>query len=102
MSFTKPMKTSVHATTEQAIRSAKLPRYVVDRRILIDLDSTGEEAVWIWLVIPDEKNPTVKEMQRIFASIDAALKAAGVSMWAFVRYRGVREQRSLDRSKSRA
>src|SRR2546427_5885687 len=63
MRLTNPMKTNGHATAEQAIQTiqaARLPRYVVDRRCLIDLDSTGEEAIHIWLLVADKKRVTAR------------------------------------------
>jgi hypothetical protein len=88
--------------TERAIRAAKLPRYVVDRRYQMDIDSAGEEVVLIWLILTDDKRLTAREIYRNKDAIGEALQRAGVASWPHVYFRTVSEQRSFDRSKRRA
>ena len=104
MNFTRPMQTNAtgRAAAGTAIRMAKLPRYVVDRRWQMDLDPAGEAAISIWLIVADGKRLRPREIYHNRAAVRAALTAAGLSLWPFVFYRTFSEQRSFDRSRRRA
>lgn len=86
-------------TVDEALKEAHLPEYVVDKRVKLDLDSTGEQAVWIWVVLSDEKQDLPSEQAaKIRDSIRHALRHAGIELWTYVRFRTESEQSKLDKS----
>lgn len=84
------------ATIDNAVRKAKLPAFVLDRRWLVDVDSQGEEAIWLWLIVPEDKSLSPEEWLGIWDSVRQALAKAGIPLWAYVRYRTEQEQAEID------
>jgi hypothetical protein len=53
-------------------------------------DSTGDPAVWIWLMIADDEQPSsqkMRELSQFRREVQSAITAAGVSRWLHVRFR---------------
>lgn len=78
---------TVRATLEK-IRS-KLPGAVTDLRFEYGPDSTGEEAIWIWVEIPDDAPEEVwswDSRQGMRDAVRAEIEAAGLKPWVYVRF----------------
>jgi hypothetical protein len=53
-------------------------------------DSTGDPAVWVWLMIDDDVSPPaekIKELGRFRRGLVSAIMDAGLSHWPYVRFR---------------
>ncbi len=86
---------------DQALQGAELPEYAVGKRLRLDLDSTGERAVWIWVVLSDDKEDLPsEEVAEIRNSIRNALKGAGIDLWTYLRFRTESEQSKLDNNQA--
>ncbi len=82
---------------DEALKGAQFPEYVVDKRFRLDLDSTGEPAVWIWVVLSDDKTDLpFEQVAEIRDSIRSALKGAGIELLPYFRFRTESEQSKLD------
>jgi hypothetical protein len=81
-----------------AMRSVRFPDFVQTWDHEFGRDSTGEPAVWIWVVVDDDApddatfTTTTTRLQR---EIHRALDRAGLDRWPYVRFRTFSEQKSL-------
>jgi hypothetical protein len=81
------------------LRQMKLPETVVDLKHEFGIDSSGEPAVWIWVVLQDAVagRPTFfSETQEIRERIKSVLRREGVRRWPYIRFRTASEQQSLN------
>ena len=85
-----------------ALAAAPFPDYVVDRRILLDVDWAGEDAVWIYVILADDAPKLTTD--RAMSTRDIARRAleqTGISLQSYVRFRTRSEQAELDREEAR-
>ena len=86
---------------DQALQGAELPEYVLEKRFQMGVDTTGDRAVWIWVVLSDDKEDVPsEEVAQIRNSVRGALKGAGIDMWTYLRFRTESEQATLDNGKA--
>jgi hypothetical protein len=82
-----------------AMRAVHFPADVVETWYPeFGLDSSGDPAVWIWLVVDDAvaNDPTfTTTTTRLQREIHQSLERVGLNRWPYVRLRTVSEQRSL-------
>lgn len=74
--------------TLDALRES-LPAAVTDLRFEHGPDSTGDEAIWVWVEIPDDAPAEVwswSSRQEMRSKIRAAIEAAGLEPWVYVRF----------------
>jgi hypothetical protein len=74
------------------------PDSVVDLDYHIGRDSTGDPAVWIWVIIPDEvaESPRFFEITEELAQyFEVLLKHWDISFWPYIHFRTVSEQAEL-------
>jgi hypothetical protein len=74
---------------EAALNAVPWPSFVTGREWKLDIDSTGKEAIWIWVVVPDyedieQNRPAWTELR---GAIQETLLAKGVDLWPYVRAR---------------
>lgn len=72
---------------------------VSDILFQIEEDSTGEEALWIWVILKDEatKGDRFFEITRqIRSDLTRMLRAYGVELWPFIHFRSRSEQDEVD------
>lgn len=78
-----------------AVRSAleklrpQLAPAVTDVRFEHGPDSTGDEAIWVWVEIPDDAPEEVwawESRQKMRDMIRAAIEAAGLEPWVYIRF----------------
>ena len=53
-------------------------------------DSTGDPAVWVWLMIDDDVSPSaekIRELGYFSRDLQSAIIDAGLSRWPYVRFR---------------
>jgi hypothetical protein len=87
-------------TTEELDREAAIVRGILDKWRLpsnvhgVDFDfgedSTGDPAVWIWLTVEDESQPSPKSIEgltRFVTEVRSDLLRAGLRHWPYVRFR---------------
>lgn len=75
-------------TTLEKLRP-KLPNAVTDLRFEHGADSTGDEAIWVWVEIPDDASEEVwswESRQGMRDAIRAAIEAAGLEPWVYIRF----------------
>ena len=61
-------------------------------------DSTGDPAIWIWVVVKDEtaKQADFAELSsEVERSIREAIASSGISRWPYIRFRAISELRAL-------
>lgn len=79
---------------QEAIEKLKLelPKEVVDFEYEIGLDSTGDPALWIWLILEQSEDAWSRENRaELRERIDKTLRDVGVARWPYIRFRGVEE-----------
>ncbi len=82
---------NVSATIRTILKSLrpKLPDAVTDLRFEHGLDSTGDEAIWVWVEIPDDAPEKVwswDSREGMRNSIRSAIAEAGLEPWVYVRF----------------
>ena len=86
---------------EQVLAGIQRPNFVAEIRHTLDLDSEGEPAVRVWVVVQDD---TIRQaefdepLDRLRAAIVDALRKAGIQSWPFVHLREQAEQEELVRA----
>jgi hypothetical protein len=68
----------------------KRPSNVRDVSFEFGEDSTGDPAVWIWLTVDDELQPSnqsISGLNRFVTDVRSDLLRAGLSYWPYVRFR---------------
>jgi len=78
-----------------ALDNVDWPSFVKHREWQIDVDSTGEEALWIWVFVsdPEEIRAEASSSWRgLRQAIRKALTDNGVQLWPYVRARSENEQ----------
>jgi hypothetical protein len=69
----------------------------------IGTDSTGDPAVWIWIILPDssfEDASSSSEHKKLREWAANAVRASGVQHWPYVFFRSEAEQTELENSVS--
>jgi len=82
-------------TINQIVKKRPWPRAVKGFEVEFGLDSTGDPAVWIWLMVDDDISPSaekIAELGRFRRDLRARLVGAGLSRWPYVRFRAVQRQ----------
>jgi hypothetical protein len=77
----------VRATLERLRR--KLPDAITGLRFEQGPDSTGDEAIWVWVEIPDDAPDEVwswESRQQMRDAIRGAIEAVGLEPWVYVRF----------------
>ena len=67
----------------------KLPNQVTQLRYKLGVDSTGDEAIWVWVEMPDNAPDTVwswESREKMRDTIRLAIEAAGLEPWVYVRF----------------
>jgi hypothetical protein len=74
------------------------PEYVHDFAVRIGNDSTGDPAVWIWVIIKDEVGGKgfIKRVPEVEQRIETALRRARIKLWPYVHFRTESEQHDLE------
>lgn len=72
------------------------PDFVSSLSVKLDEDATGQPAVWVWVVITDEKlespSPELENKLQAFRNqIGETLRANGIERWPYVRLQAVSE-----------
>jgi len=73
---------------ESALDAVHWPNFVVDREWRLDLDSTGDKALWIWVIVSDtrqgdpESSTTWSQLRH---EIRGALAAKSLEFWPYIR-----------------
>lgn len=79
---------------EAALNAVPWPAFVTGREWKRDTDSTGDEAIWIWVVVPAyeviEANRSAWTELR--ETIRETLLAKGVDFWPYIRLKAENEQ----------
>jgi hypothetical protein len=81
-----------------AMKAVNLPDSVQTWDYEFGRDSSGDPAVWIWIVVDDEAAVDVTftaATTRLQRDIHRALQRAGLDRWPYVRFRTFSEQRAL-------
>lgn len=77
----------------------KLPKWVKDIKYRFDYDSTGDPAVWIWVIADDtesEKKTFFDDVIDIHSIIKSTLQMHGVQLWPYLGVRTVTEQSEVE------
>ncbi|MBI1849459.1 MAG: hypothetical protein HYR85_03840 [Planctomycetes bacterium] len=97
------MRTQADQVLKKTLDLKKLrlpkPNRVVDIRFKRDQEWTGEDAVWIWVILDDrtpEKERAYVKLMPIFDAIEKAVSASGLGLWPHVRVRMRSEQADID------
>lgn len=75
-----------HVATE--LKKLDLPDFVLDIRVSWDYDATGDEALWIWVIVEEGTmaKPGMKErMLELRERIRAAVLKLAPGIWAYIR-----------------
>ena len=88
-------------TELDAALSKRRPRHVSRVVTRIGPDSTGDPAVWIWIILKDTSLAEAwarsnREELRRWA--ERAVRKAGIDHWAYITFRTETEQLALERS----
>jgi hypothetical protein len=80
------------------LKRQPFPEYVQDFAVRIGRDSTGDPAVWIWVIIRDEVGGKgfFKRVPEVEQRIEAALRRAHIDLWPYIRFRTESEQHDLE------
>lgn len=83
---------------EAVIAEAGLPDFVHDVACTLDVDATGDPAVWIWVILSDEKtqgDAFAESTEQIRELIWTAFNKAQIARWPYIRFRSASEQAVL-------
>jgi len=92
----QPTTANLHAAL-----SKRRPRHVSRVVTRVGRDSTGDPAVWIWIILKDTSLAeswvrSNREQLRRWA--EKAVRATGIEHWAYITFRTETEQQALERS----
>jgi len=79
------------------------PSFVTEIRHALDTDSSGDPAVWVWVVLEDDTADSDEFFERsevVKTKIVQSLREAQIDRWPYVRFRGQSEQAELDRAEA--
>jgi hypothetical protein len=86
-------------TDLESALSKRRSRHVSRVVTKIGTDSTGDPAIWIWIILKDtalaEAWPRREDL-RLWA--EKAVRAAGIEHWVYIAFRTETEQRALEKS----
>jgi len=88
-----PARADERRAIEEALASVRLPKEI--RKVAFELgnDSTGNEAVTIWITVPTNDNPskkTVALLRRVAEALRNAVFATGTDRFPYVRFKAAR------------
>jgi len=94
MSYAEDRRRAEIERIEAALDAVPWPPFVTGREWKRDTDSTGDEAIWIWVVVPTyeviEANAAAwRALRRL---IRETLPAKGVDLWPYIRLKAENEQ----------
>lgn len=94
MSYAEDRRRAEIARIEAALDAVPWPPFVTGREWKLDIDSTGDEAIWIWVVVPtyeviEANRPAWRALRR---AIRETLPAKGVALWPYIRLKAENEQ----------
>ena len=75
---------------EDIVRKWRLPPNVRRFDVEFGEDSTGDPAVWIWLLVDDELSPSsqsISRMERFVTDVRSELLRKGLRHWPYFRLR---------------
>ena len=75
-----------------------LPEEVVEVKHEFNTDWTGDEAVWIWVIMRDEsadESDSFEKSKDIQEQIEVALRRTGAKRWPYVHFRTESEEQSV-------
>jgi len=81
-----------------ALESVQFPEFVLSWDFELGEDSTGDPAVWVWVIVRDDaadRPDFTKVSTGVEWKIREAFVAKGLGRWPFVRFRTASEQRAL-------
>lgn len=79
---------------EQVLKSIQ-PAFANGLRFQLDDDATGDPAVWVWVIVADEKleSPGFQsEIEAFQNKVGDTLRANGIERWPYVRLEAVSDQ----------
>lgn len=79
---------------ERILKSIK-PAFASGLRFQLDDDATGDPAVWVWLIVADEKleSPAFQsELEAFQSQVGETLRADGIERWPYVRLESISDQ----------
>ena len=81
-----------------ALETVQFPDFVLSWDFELGADSTGDPAVWVWVIVKDDATDR-PDFTRLSTAVERkireALNDAKVGRWPFVRFRTASEQRAL-------
>lgn len=94
MSYAEDRRRAEIARIEAALDAVPWPPFVTGREWKLDIDSTGKEAIWIWVVVPTYETVEANEeaWTAMCDAIHDTLPAKGVDLWPYIRLKTEREQ----------
>jgi hypothetical protein len=82
----------------ESLRLPKTPR-VVEIRHKLGRDWSGDEAVWIWLILDDEtraKDWDFRRLKPLIERVEEAVARSPLEVWPYVAVRSKSEQDEMD------
>lgn len=81
-----------------ALKQRAFPEIVRDFAIKIGDDSTGDPAVWVWVILaePVEGPRIVEILREMQTGVDAVLRRLKIDRYPYIRFRTEAEQRELE------
>jgi hypothetical protein len=94
MSYAEDLRRKETERIEAALDAVPWPPFVTGREWKRDTDSTGDEAIRIWVVVPtyeviEANRPAWTELRE---AIHETLQANGVDFWPYIRLKAEDEQ----------
>jgi hypothetical protein len=79
---------------EATLSSIKWPPFVKDREWKVDVDSTGDKALWVWVIVSDPKDieAASSAWTSLRQTIREALSAGGIGLWPYIRVKAESER----------
>jgi hypothetical protein len=70
------------------LKRQPFPEYVQDFAVRIGKDSTGDPAVWIWVIIKDEVGGKgfIKQVPEVDRRIETALRRSRINLWPYIHF----------------
>jgi len=81
-----------------ALKKVRFPKGIANLDFDLGNDSTGDPAVWIWIVVKDaaaDVAASAETATRLSRDIRQALHKAGSDRWPYLSFRTVSEQKEL-------
>ncbi|MFO0958438.1 MAG: hypothetical protein U0800_13575 [Isosphaeraceae bacterium] len=83
---------------QQFLGKFPYPSYVITYDFEIGSDSTGDPALWIYLIVEDsmaEDANAMEQFRRLDQELHDAIRDAGIARWPYINFRTATEQKDL-------